>query len=208
MISKAPPGVLSAARPAQKVQYSQQRGAPMRISGPHTARSDVVYAAWYSGAIGASAIALFFLARDVIVGAPLATPSLLSSMLFLGELPGADAPIRLDLIALVSLVHVAAFGLVGALFAVLLGRLEELQHRPVVLAAGIFATLTAGLVAMDFALLHGIVEAMNPLAVTAGNVVAAALMTLFYNYAFNEVSAPVSSSDAAVTAPSPPVPPR
>ena len=180
----------------------------MRISGSHTAASDVVYAAWYSGAIGASAIAIFFLVRDLLVGTPLATPSVLGSALFLGEVPGPDAPIRLDLVALISLVHLAAFAVVGALFALLLGRLEELQHRPVVLAAGIFATLTAGLVAMDFVFLPGIVDAVSPLAVTAGNVVAAVLMTLFYNYAFNEASAPVPPSDAPTTAPSRPAPPR
>ena len=165
----------------------------MQLSATHTDSSDVLYAASYSGAIGASAIALFFLVRDVLIGAPLATPSMLGSVLFTGEMPPADAPLRLDLIALTSLVHLAIFATVGALFAILLGRVEELQKRPVILAAGIFATLTAGIVAVDFLVLHGIVSTMNPIAVVVGNAIAGALMAMFYNYAFNEVAAPVGT---------------
>ena len=161
----------------------------MATTHVHTTPADVAYAAAYSGAIGGSAIALFFLARDIVIGAPLYTPTLLGSAMFLGEIPSTTGALRLDLVAVVSVLHLLAFGMVGTLFAVVLGRLEELRDRPVVLAGGIFATLTAGIVAVDMVFLNGIVQAMNPVAVVAGNAVAAICMSIFYRYAFRDVGA-------------------
>jgi hypothetical protein len=163
----------------------------MDLTHSRPAPSDVIYAAAYAGAIVGSAIALFFLVIDLARGAPLATPSLLGSAIMTGGIPSSSAAVRIDLVAMVSVLHLIAFGAVGGLFALLLGRIPDLVHRPVVLGAGIFATLTAGIVTIDLLLLDGIVSALNPVAVVAGNAVAAACMAVFYRYAFETVAAPI-----------------
>lgn len=163
----------------------------MDLTHPRTAPSDVLYAAAYAGAIGGSAIALFFLVIDLARGAPLATPSLLGSAIVTGAAPSGQVPVRIDLVAMVSVLHLVAFGAVGAVFALVVGRVADLVHRPVVLGAGIFATLTAGIVTVDLLFLNGIVTALNPVAIVLGNAVAAACMAVFYRYAFETVAAPV-----------------
>lgn len=167
----------------------------MRISNAKTSPSDVAYAAVYAGAIGGATVALFFLARDIAIGAPLATPSMLGSALFLGAEPSWAAEVRLDMVALFSLVHLVMFAMVGALFAFVLGRVEELRHRPLALGAGVFATLTAGIAVLDVLALPGVVSAINPVALATGNALAATLMTRFYLYAFEEMAAPVHATD-------------
>jgi hypothetical protein len=167
----------------------------MRLTKPDTSPNDVAYSAFYAGAIGGSAIALFYLVRDVIIGAPLATPSALGTAVFSGEVPPLGADVRLETVALFSIVHFVAFGLISTLFAILLGRVEELQRRPVVLAVGIFATLTAGVALVDILFLSGLVEMLNPIALGGANALTAIVMAAQYNYGFNESSAPVPAAE-------------
>lgn len=163
----------------------------MRLTERNTSSADVAYSAFYAGAIGGAAIALFFLVRDVVIGAPLATPSALGTAVFTGEVPPLTSEVRLESVALFSIVHFATFGIISTLFALLLGRVEELQHRPVVLAAGIFAIMTAGIGLVDYLFLPGLVAMLNPIALGFANALTAIVMAGQYNYGFNASSEPV-----------------
>lgn len=167
----------------------------MRLTKPNTSPNDVAYSAFYAGAIGGSAIALFYLVRDITIGAPLATPSALGTAVLTGQVPPLGAEVRLETVAIFSIVHFVAFGVISTFFAVLLGRVEELQNRPVVLAAGIFATLTAGIVLADLLFLGGLVGVLNPIALACANALTAIAMAGQYNYGFNESAAPVPAGD-------------
>jgi hypothetical protein len=168
----------------------------MRLTERNTSSSDVAYSAFYAGAIGGSAIALFFLVRDVVIGAPLATPSALGTAVFTGSVPALTSEVSLEFVALFSILHFVAFGMLSTLFALLLGRIDELQHRPVVLAAGIFATMTAGIGLVDYLFLPGLIGMLNPIALGFANALTAIAMAGQYNYAFNESAAPVHEAPA------------
>jgi hypothetical protein len=75
--------------------------------------ADVLYESFYSGAIGGAVIALFFLVLDIVGGRPLFTPSLVGSVLFFGESAEAVTGVRLEGVALASIVHLLAFMLLG-----------------------------------------------------------------------------------------------
>ncbi|MDX1492519.1 MAG: hypothetical protein R3253_00490 [Longimicrobiales bacterium] len=146
--------------------------------------SDLVYAAAYSGFVGSGSLALFFLLRDALLGTPLLTPSILGAAILGPGIAAFEPAVRLDWVALVSLVHVVLFMAVGGPFAILVHRLPALRERPLMLALGIFGTLGAGIVSLDMLLAPGLLAAIGPASVTVGNAVTAAAMTVFYQWAF------------------------
>lgn len=173
----------------------------MHVTEQNTSSGDVAYSAFYGGAIGGSTIALFFLVRDIVIGAPLATPSAMGTAIFSGVVPPLTTEVRLEVVALFSIVHFAAFGAISTLAALLLGRVGELQRRPVVLAAGLFAVLTAGMGLLDWLLLPGLVAMLNPIALGFANALTAAAMAAQLNYGFNESAAPLTSREQRARSP-------
>lgn len=87
---------------------------------------DTMYEAFYSAALGGAAIALFFLMIDTLAGRPLYTPSLLGSVIILGQDPATVTGVDLGAMALFTVLHFAAFGALG-FFASWLVR--ALEHR-------------------------------------------------------------------------------
>lgn len=151
---------------------------------PRHETSDLVYAASYAGFVGSGALALFFLIRDTVLGEPLMTPSIFGAAIFGAGVP-AEPAVRLDQVAVASLVHVALFTVVGAPFAYLVHQVERLRDAPLILASGLFAVLGAGIVSLDLLLAPGLITAIGPLSVTLGNTMTAGAMTLFYRRAFS-----------------------
>ena len=146
-------------------------------------RSDLAFAIAYAGAIGSAVIASLFLILDTVAGRPLETPILMGSALFLGELPSAAAPLRLDLAAAYSLVHLVMFTAVGALFALAADRLQELPFLATI--SGLFLTLNAGLLTLDALVAPNLVAAIGFTPVVLGNLLASGAMTAFYARAFD-----------------------
>ena len=108
----------------------------------------------------------------------------MGSALFLGELPSASGPLRLDLAAAYSLTHFAMFTLVGGVFAVLARRLRERAGARGALVLGLTLALSAGFATLDALLAPNLVAAVGLGAVLVGNVMAAGAMTAFYAQAF------------------------
>jgi hypothetical protein len=83
-----------------------------------------------AGALGAAAVATWFLLYDVAQGRPYFTPALLGAVLFHGLRDVAAVSISWPLVLGYSLVHWAAFGLFGVAAAALLA---EADRQPALL---------------------------------------------------------------------------
>lgn len=156
-------------------------------------QSNFLYAACYAGFVGSGVLAVFFLLRDALIGAPLLTPSIFGAAIFGGGVPVAEPAIRIDWVALVSMVHVALFTAVGAPFAYLIHRLPQLRESPIAQTVGLFAVLGIGIVALDALMAPGLVLAIGAVSIAIGNALTAAAMTLFYGRAFAEEPVPVEA---------------
>lgn len=136
---------------------------------------DTVWGAVVSGAYASAATALLFLVIDSVRGEPLQTASTLGSVVLLGQDPGATAPFRLDMVALYSLVHLAAFVLIGAAVTLAYQHWERIRS-PGALVGLVTLGLTAGAGLVDALFFPGLVSAIGPLALVAGNLAAALAM--------------------------------
>lgn len=148
----------------------------MDITASTAPRSDTLWGAVISGAYASAATALLFLLIDSLRGQPLQTASTLGSAVLLGQDPTSQAPFRLDVVALYSLVHLGAFVLIGAA-ATKAYQTWELIRPPALLALLLAVALTFGVIAVDALFVPGVVTAIGPVALVAGNVAAAVAMT-------------------------------
>lgn len=146
--------------------------------------SNLLYAAAYSGFVGSGTLAIFFLLRDAVLGTPLMTPSLFGAALFGPGLEAFTPAVRLEWVALVSVVHVVLFTAVGAPVAYLVHLLPPLRENPFVLALGLFGTLGAGIISLDAVMAPGLLASIGPVSVSIGNAVTATTMAIFYRQAF------------------------
>lgn len=152
--------------------------APVQTWSPtFTTRSSAAAAAHgaYAGALGAGAIALFFLAVDALVRGVLWTPSLVGGVLFQGASPTEPVTTDLALVAGYSLVHAALFLGFGAGVALAVARLPRMP-RPAVLAAACFVGLELGALAGSRVVAPGLAETIGLGWITAGNALAALAM--------------------------------
>lgn len=80
-----------------------------------------------TGAIGATAVALWFLVVDMVEGRPLYTPELLGQAFFsLFGPPAGETP--LQFVIAYTIVHYLAFAIVGTLLALVVRRADEDPH--------------------------------------------------------------------------------
>jgi hypothetical protein len=140
---------------------------------------DLIYDAFYSGAIGGSVVALFFLLVDVLNGQPLFTPSLMGSVLFAGVSAEAVTEVRLDRVAWYSVVHFGAFGALGLGIAFLVREVELHSRHPALLFALLFGVFEVGFLLAAWLLLPGVVARLGAPMVGLANLLAAGAMALF-----------------------------
>jgi len=127
-----------------------------------------------TGLIGAAAVAVWFLALDVIAGQPLRTPSALGSALLFGG-PTDGAAVNVALVAAYSVVHVIAFAVAGVIFVAIA---EQVERAPsLLLLAGMTAiVLEAAAVATIALTADWVLGALGIWSVVLGNLVAVACM--------------------------------
>lgn len=148
----------------------------MRTAVAKKSRTDVVFASVVSGAYASAATALLFLLIDGARGQLLYTPSLLGSMVFLGQDAASVAPVRMDMGALYSVVHLAVFVLIGTAVTNI-HQAWQTARSPWVLGALVMTGLSVGVLLVDALFYPGVIDAIGPVALTAGNAAAAATMT-------------------------------
>jgi len=138
-------------------------------------RSHIAFAALTSGAYASAATALLFLLIDATRGQLLYTPSLLGQVVLQGSDASSIEPLRIDMVALYSLVHLVAFILIGAAATVMYEAWEFLR-APLVLGVALMAMLTAGAFLVGALVYPGLVAAIGPVWLLAGNLAAASTM--------------------------------
>ncbi|MDX1495402.1 MAG: hypothetical protein R3253_15145 [Longimicrobiales bacterium] len=153
--------------------------APSLSTGGASSTGDLLYDAFYGGAIGGAATALFFLAVDVFAAEPLYTPSLLGTVLFTGADPASVTEVRLDMVAYFSAVHLVAFLILGGAVSYLC-RLTGISETNLPVVTGVvFVVLSAAFFAGDFLVMQGVAAAIGIPFVLGANFVTALAMAVF-----------------------------
>ena len=132
-----------------------------------------------AGTIGATVIAAWFLVLDIAQGRPFYTPALLGTALFKG--PGAIAAttVSVETVLVFTWVHFLVFAFLGGVASYLLARAEESPNLGfgIVLLIVIFMF---GFIAVTMAFAEPVLQALAWPAVLAGNVMAAAAMSVYF----------------------------
>jgi hypothetical protein len=129
------------------------------------------------GAIGAGAVALWFLVLDILNGRPFYTPAALGSAVLLGAQSAADVRVTPGIVAAYTLLHLLAFGVVGVGVAWGARQLERLPAFWLVtlLAVIMLEALFVGIIG---SLAMWVLGAIGFWAIAVGNILAVAAMGL------------------------------
>ncbi len=138
-------------------------------------RSRVAQEGFVAGALGAAAVAVWFLLYDTAAGAPLRTPALLGAAVLEGLRDPAALTISLPLILKYTLVHGAAFVVFGWLAAGLLA-LADREPRLLFAFLMLFICFEVFFFAMIAVLAQWLLEALAWWTILAANLLAAVAM--------------------------------
>ena len=131
-----------------------------------------------SGAIGAAAVALWFLVIDAVAGRILYTPAALGSAVFLGAENPESVSMSAGIIAGYTAVHLAGFIAIGILAAALF--LQAEAEPPVLLGAVLlFVTLEAFVIGVIAILAAWLLATIGWWTIAAANLIAAAAMGVY-----------------------------
>lgn len=161
--------------------------------------ADVLYESFYSGAVGGAVVAFFFLALDTIGGQPLFTPSLVGSVLFLGESAEAVNAVRLDAVALTTIVHILAFVLLGLIASWIVRFVETRSPSFSASAGALFVLASAGFLMTASVLMPGVAGRIGPGSILIANALTAVAMTAFLRRAHFSAEAEHSAGSNAET---------
>jgi hypothetical protein len=142
--------------------------------------ADLAYDSFYSGALGGSAVGLFFLASDVIDGRALFTPSLMGSVIFLGATADEVLRVNMNAVAYYSFVHMIVFVMLGAAISWLVHEIELHARHPIEVLLVLFSILEVSLFVLFPLLLPGVIELVGIIRVGTANLLAALAMAVFF----------------------------
>ena len=154
--------------------------------------ADLLYDSFYSSAIGGSVVALTFLVFDTVDGQPLFTASLLGSVLFLGASAAEVTDVRLDMVALFTPVHFAAFAALGTTISEIVERVPSLARHPGVTALFLLLALEVGFLAPAVLFFPGLANAIGFGRILLANALTAGAMAVFLRQAHAETEEDVS----------------
>jgi hypothetical protein len=143
-------------------------------------RGDLIYDAFYSGAIGGSAVALFFLLVDLIRAEPLFTPSLMGNVLFAGGDASTAQGVQLDMVAFYTITHFVMFGVIGALASTAVNEAELHARHPGLVLLALFVTFELGFTMLGAFAMPGVIARIGAVYIAAANLLAAGGMGLFF----------------------------
>jgi hypothetical protein len=141
--------------------------------------ADILYDAFYSGGIGGSVVALFFLLVDLIQGQALFTPSLMGSVLFEGAAAADVVDVSLAAVAYYTLLHFVVFCVLGFIVAFLVHEVELHAKHPILVLLAAFVLFEAAFFVAAAVLMPGVVARVGPGSIALANLLAAAGMTIF-----------------------------
>lgn len=131
----------------------------------------------FAGLIGASAVALWFLALDTVTREPLFTPSLVGSALLRGVEATPDHVVDMSMVATYTLIHCLLFAGFGIAAAWIVDRFREPPDLPP-LALVCFFSLEGGFVLATKFLVPSVAETLGHGVIIVGNVLAAIAMAI------------------------------
>ncbi len=142
--------------------------------------NDFLFDSFYAGGLGGSAVALFFLAADLLDGQGFFTPSLMGSVLFLGVAPEDVTEVNLGAGAYFGLVHFAACAVVGTLVTWLVHEVELHSRHPVAVVLVLFAIIEVVFLLVASLAMPGVIARLGIVRVGIANLLAAGSMALFF----------------------------
>jgi hypothetical protein len=173
--------------PKEDSMLPNDAAAAIVAPAPHapgaSATADLIFDSIYSGAIGGSVIALFFLVADTIFAQPLFTPSLIGTVLFTHAPPEAVTEVRLDMVAYMSIVHFASFGALGVMISLLCRSTGLTGRHPLLVAGVLFAILTGAFMAAGLVAMPGILGVIGVPEILLANASTALTMAFFLRWA-------------------------
>jgi hypothetical protein len=134
----------------------------------------------YSGVLGGSAVAAFFLVVDLLNGQPLFTPSLIGSVLFYGAVAQDVMEVHAGAVAYFSLVHIVVFAVLGAAISLLVREVELHSRHPIELLLVLFAIIEVAFFALAPLAMPGVIARLGIVQVGVANLLAAGSMALFF----------------------------
>jgi len=135
-----------------------------------------------AGVIGASLVALFFLAFDLLAGEPLRTPFALGAALFRGELPPAGAPVDPMLVLAYTALHgtvFIGFGVPAAFQMLVRAQWGGVPLRAGLLGLALFAGFEVVFLSLGELFVPGLTGTLGAGRVALANALAAAAMAAF-----------------------------
>jgi hypothetical protein len=144
-----------------------------------TDRAQLYQEGLVAGAIGATVIAAWFLVLDLAQGRPFYTPAMLGTALFKGPGAIASTTVSLETVLVFTWVHFLVFAFLGGVASYLLARAEESPN----LGFGVvllFVIFMFGFIAVTMTFAEPVLQALAWPAVLAGNVLAAAAMSVYF----------------------------
>jgi hypothetical protein len=132
----------------------------------------------FTGAIGALAVAAWFLVLDFLAGRPLFTPALLGTILLHGASAAQGVVVQPLEVAAYTAFHFALFLAVGMIFSWLMTLFEDFPIVGFVLLV-LFACLQVGFFALNVALGAQLIGELKPWSVIVANLLAAACMSVY-----------------------------
>jgi hypothetical protein len=152
--------------------------SPSSRARPHIGAAEIVGDGAAAGLIGASAVALWFLAVDAALREPLFTPSLVASALFEGTRATLEQRVDLSMVAAFTALHSLAFIAFGILVSWVVSRFSRTPDLPLI-AIFLFLLLEGGFVAATKLLVPEVAEVIGHGFIVAGNVFAAVGMGVY-----------------------------
>jgi hypothetical protein len=143
-----------------------------------------------AGLLGASAVAVWFLALDTLAGRPLYTPTVLGTALFrrgVGLDSPATLPVSLEMVGMFTWVHALAFIALGGAASYLLAGVER---RPS-LGFGLlllFVVFQAGFTVAATVFARGVIDIVGWIPIMTANLLAAATMALYLGWRHRDMS--------------------
>ena len=149
-------------------------------SRPTHTTGDLIYDALYIAGVGGGLVALFFLVYDVFTrGDAFFTPSLMGSVLFEGLKAESVHTVSMEAMVKFTLVHIAAFSLLGFALAWLTHQAELRSRHPALVIGFVFVALEAGFWIGSSVLIPGVLDRIGVLPVAIANLLAAVGIGLF-----------------------------
>ena len=150
--------------------------------------ADFLFDSFYAGAIGGSAVALFFLAVDSLAGRPFFTPALIGHVLFKGVSADTAANLAFAAVPQVVIVHFAWSAAMGTVITWVVHEVELRSRHPVEVLLVLFALIEVGFLFVAPLAMPGVITQLGIIRVGIANLLAAGSISLFFLWSHREVS--------------------